>query len=467
MSKPLFHDIIPPDRKSIKRIPIPERGNPERPMREPLPPLREKPQQSYQPPQPRQERSYSEPARQQNQQRPYRTTEEPLSRLPEKVVYKPRRRSKLPIILSILALILIAGIVFFFLPKATGATVKLTPRGQLISVDASFTGSQDANKPLPYQVALYEKDGKLTVPAGGDEHVETKATGVIRIFNNFSSDPQKLIENTRFETPNGLIFKINQAVTVPGKSGDTPGSIDVAVTAEKIGANYNVGLSDFTIPGFKNDPRYTKIIAHSKTAIAGGFAGNQKKVDPVQVKAAQQKIRDELQLSLIRQMQQNLPENFVFLPGAYFIEYESLPNTDISGGMQLTERATFHGVMFNRHDLAKVITEKVKGDKNSQNDIFGVENLAFTAKTGSSTKPWESPSLNFSLKGTTTLVSIIDTEKLKEELVAKPRNSLNAVLTSYPGVAKAQVIMRPFWKQSFPSDMSEITIDVMKEPLRE
>jgi hypothetical protein len=26
MAKPLFHDIVPPDKKSIKKIPIPERS---------------------------------------------------------------------------------------------------------------------------------------------------------------------------------------------------------------------------------------------------------------------------------------------------------------------------------------------------------------------------------------------------------------------------------------------------------
>jgi hypothetical protein len=455
MAKPLFQDIVPPDKKNIKKIPIPERSRSDRePMREPLPPLREKPAPAPV------ERPAARPPRREHIER-----EEVAPRPAPAHRTRKARRSKLPFIFTGIALVLIVAIIFVFLPKANGATVVLTPRGQMVAVNATFTASKDANAILPYQVAVYEKEGKLTVAATGTETVDIKATGIIRIYNDFSADPQKLVENTRFETPSGKIFRINTPVTIPGKKGDTPGSVEVAVTADKSGADYNVGLSDFTIPGFKGSAKYSKIYARTKSAIGGGFSGTRKKVDPSQVTGARQKIRDELQVSLVRQMQQNLPENFVFPPSAYFIEYESLPDTDISGGVQLAERATFHGIMFERGDLANVITEKVSGEKNAQNDLYGIDNLGFAAKTGTSTKPWESSLLNFTLNGTTTLVSAIDTDKLKNELVSKPRKSLSAVLTSYPGVAKATVMMRPFWKQSFPANPSEIMIEITPEPI--
>ncbi|MCC2630768.1 MAG: seg, partial [Candidatus Paceibacter sp.] len=300
------------------------------------------------------------------------------------------------------------------------------------------------------------------------ELAQTKASGVIRVYNDFSSAPQKLIANTRFETPGGLIFRISQPITIPGKSGDTPGSIDVAITADAIGPEYNVGYSDFTIPGFKGDAKYAKIYARSKTEVTGGFNGNRKKVDEAQVASSREKIRQELEASLIRQMQQNIPENFIFPKGAYFIEYQTLPNTSIDNGIELKERATFHGIMFKREDLAHSIATKVNGASSSdmtQNDLANTDSLAFLAKavvSASSTPIWDSPTLPFTLQGTTTLISAIDTEKLKDELAGKPRKSLSAILASYPGIANAEVIMRPFWEQSFPVDKAEITIHVAK-----
>jgi hypothetical protein len=433
MAKPLFHDIVPPDRKSIKKIPIPERSREKREVvRQPVAP----------------------------QPKPI-----PRPRAPRKV-----RRSKVPVFLTLLALGVIVVLVFIFIPKATGATITLTPRGQNVSVNATFTAQKDISADLPYQVAVYEKDGKLTVPANGEENAQTKASGVIRIFNNFSSDPQKLIANTRFATAEGLIFRITQPIVVPGLQGSTPGSIDAAVTAEQVGANYNVGLADFTIPGFKGDARYSKIFARSKTTIDGGFSGTRKKVDGTQVTEARQKIRNELQTSLIRQMKQNIPENFVFPQSAYFIEYQSLPDTLVENGVVLAERATFHGIMFKRTDLAHAIAIKVSGvdSGSTTNDLANSDSLIFSSKNtaiASSTPLWDSLSFGFLLNGTTTLISAIDTEKLKAELRSKPRTSLNAILAGYPGIAKAEVTMRPFWKQSFPDSISEISIDVVKTPI--
>ena len=445
MAKPLFQDILPPDKKSIKKIPIPERT---REKREPV-------------------------------RRAAAARLAPKERMPERetapepsVSRKPARqkRKKAPFILTFLALAVIAFLVFIFIPKATGATIILTPRGQSISVNATFTAAKDITSNLPYQVAVYEKDGKLTIAANGEENAQTKASGVIRIFNNSSAEPQKLIANTRFETPKGLIFRITQPVVIPGKFGTTPGSVDAAVTAEEVGADYNVGLTDFTIPGFKGDPRYGKIFARSKTAIDGGFSGTRKKVDQSQVADARQKIRDELQGSLIRQMQQNIPANFVFPKSAYFIEYQSLPDVPVENGVQLAERATFHGIVFKRTDLAQAIAAKVSGSDatSAKSDITFTDNLIFSAKnstSASSTPVWDSPTFTFLLNGTTTLVSAIDTEKLTAVLIGKPRKSLNAILAGYPGIAKAEVTMRPFWKQSFPETASEIVIDVLKTPL--
>jgi hypothetical protein len=457
MAKPLFQDIVPPDKKNIKKIPIPERS------RDGVSSSRA--QQSIPVRRPAAAPTRVAPV-------PTRVAKEPTPEPQPKAPPRPRkvRRSKTPIILTLLALIGIGAGVFFLIPKATGATITITPRGQDVSVNATFTASKDANAALPYQVASYEKDGKLAVPASGDELAQTKASGVIRVYNDYSAIPQKLVANTRFETPKGLIFRINQPVTIPGKVGDTPGSVEVAITADAIGADYNVGYSDFTIPGFKGDPKYEKFYARSKTEITGGFNGNRKKVDQAQVTAARQKIREELEASLIRQMQQNIPEDFAFPKGAYFIEYQSLPDNSIDNGVEIRERATFHGIMFKRADLAHAIASKVNGvqpNEMTQDDLGVVETLAFTAKPASnatSTTVWNSQTFSFTLNGTTTLISAIDTDRLEDELLGKPRKSLNAILAGYPGIANAEVVMRPFWQQSFPVDKAEITINVAKSP---
>jgi len=52
------------------------------------------------------------------------------------------------------------------------------------------------------------------------------------------------VANTRFADPNGKIFRISKAITVPAK-----GTLVVTLTADQAGASYNIGPSTFSIPG--------------------------------------------------------------------------------------------------------------------------------------------------------------------------------------------------------------------------
>jgi hypothetical protein len=477
MPKPQFQDIVPPDRRSIKKIPIPERQRvqpPPQPQFQPAPPPRpERPLQAPQAPerivrpaQPVSQERYSRPIPPAPQDR---FEEIPTPRFELNARQQPlkKRRSKLGIFIVLLILVGAGYAGYTYMSRMAGATVTIIPKGEQVAVDAQFSASLDTVAALPYQVSENQKDGKLTVPASGEEFAQVKASGGIRIFNNFSTAPQVLVANTRFETPDGKIFRISQPVTIPGKTGDTPGSIDALVTADKVGAEYNVGMVDFTIPGYKGDERFTKIFARSVNKIEGGFSGMRNKVDPAIVAEARAKIRQELETSLVRQMEQNIPSEFIFPKNAYFIQYESLPDMPTTDGVQLSERAVFYGIMFKRADLAKAISAKAQGDTQRKYDLFGTENLIFAANVGSTSKPWESNPLPFTLKGTTTIVSAIDIDMLKSALAAQPRNSLTTILAGYPGISKAEVVMRPFWQRAFPADPKDIVIEVASSPSTE
>jgi len=420
--KPMFQDIVPPDRKSIKKIPIPER-NPRLPEPEPVIPRRK----------------------------------------------KKRRLGRWFFILIILAA-LIGGGLYVANPDLSGATVEIKPRTQTVTVDASFTARKDeSTEGLHYQTATIAKDGKLAVAGTEDEFVQTKAAGVIIIYNNFNTEPQLLIAGTRFQTDKGLIFRINQPVTVPGKKivdGESvPGSAEAVITADKTGPDYNIGLADFTIPGFKGDARFDKFFARSKVPVQGGFSGNRKKISKEDLENARTRVRNELEANLARQAEKDIPTGFVLPKGSYYIEYESLADTPEATGVMITERATYHGIMFNSTELGQEINKKLDTNTALVYSVASAENLTIGLKheTSTSTKPWEAQTLSFTLKVSTSLVSVVDTEKLRDELIGKPRNSLNAILSTHPSIEKAEVTIRPFWNSSFPLERDKITVIIDRE----
>ncbi len=474
MAKPLFQDIIPPDRRSIQKIPVPNRQQPAPGYSRPQPsrPVR-RPEPVHEDPEAESEIPISRATSRQQRLvdrviRPLPQDEDEI-REEERYIQRPpiekRRWSKKWYILPVI-LILIAIGIYLAIPKLSGARVIVTPQQQQVSIDSQFTATKEANSiGLQFQTVTISKDGKLGVTANGEEFVQVKASGTIVIYNSFSSASQKLIASTRFATPEGLVFRITQPVVVPGakiENGQTvPGSVEAIVTADAVGAQYNVGLTDFTIPGFKGDPKYTKIYARSKVPMQGGFSGNRRKLDDAQVKEAQEKIKAELKTSLVRQAEKDIPSDSVLPTDAYYIEYELLPNTQTADNqVQLNVRATYHGFLFKKEALAAEISKKANGSITSPGNIAGIENLTFIMKDGDNPVTWKGSTIAFSLRGTATIASYIDTEKLQNELVGKPRKSLNAILASYPGVAKAEVIMRPFWKTVFPERKEDISIEL-------
>lgn len=101
-----------------------------------------------------------------------------------------------------------------------------------------------------------------------------KATGKITVYNNYSTTPQRLILNTRFQSPDGRIYRLATSLMVPGKTimngKETPGSVDAVVIAEEEGAQYDIGPTRFTIPGYIGDPRYESMYGVSMEEITTG-----------------------------------------------------------------------------------------------------------------------------------------------------------------------------------------------------
>ena len=146
------------------------------------------------------------------------------------------------------ALIILISIISLF----GGATVTVVPKSESVTAtsDTVFTAkSNPSTGELGFQVLTITKQASKEVAASGEEKVERKATGTIVIYNSADKTAQRLIKNTRFEAPNGLIYRVSESVVVPavktenGKS--VPGSVEATVYADEAGDKYNIGKVDF------------------------------------------------------------------------------------------------------------------------------------------------------------------------------------------------------------------------------
>ena len=357
-------------------------------------------------------------------------------------------------------------LVFTVLAIFDGATLAYVPKSAAISFDNDvYTAAKSGEGELLYSVVKLSGDKGLEVPASGTTEVSRKASGTIIVYNNASSEPQRLVETTRFETPDGLVYRIPDAIVIPGRktvSGVTePGSIETIVYADVGGAKHNIALSDFTLPGLKGGTRFTTIYARSKTPMSGGFVGTEKVVsdeDKARVKAELEQVLKE---ELISEAVAQVPEEFVLFPSLSFVTFEDLPQTASANteSVMVNKRANLSGVMFKKSDLSNHLSlEKIARTPSELVDIIALEslNLSFV-----STPPSDlllSPEINFSVTGEVTALWRTDEVALKADLVGKHKKDIPSILNNYPTVVQATATTRPFWKSSFPSDSAKISI---------
>jgi hypothetical protein len=409
--------------------------------------------------------------------RTLREGEENRPRTPQPTPFplRPERIARMPskgnfpwfsVVGGIVAVVAVTALALSFL--FTGAKITVTPKQEGITVNGVFTAYKNPEgKELGYEVMTLELTQTESLPATERKHVEEKASGKIVVYNDFNTLDQRLIRNTRFETPDGLIFRINESVTVPGrytKGGETfPGSIEVTVYADEPGGSYNIGLTDFTIPGFKGAPQFERFYARSKTPMSGGFIGEKLIVDPKLSKEARKNLQATLQQAILNQASSEKPDGFLTFDAGLFVEFEMVPDVEKDNRVELTEKAILHGILFKEENLAKVLARNtLAGYDESSVRIFDKGTLTFSIVTTDVAMPWNSNMFSFGVEGSGVLEWTFDEFGLRRDLAGRNKDAIHTILSGYPGISRAEAVIQPFWKSTFPEDVEDITIELKR-----
>lgn len=365
--------------------------------------------------------------------------------------------------------IVFVGIVLFLLSSTfSTATITITPKTQALVLNDTLNITTDATntKNLHFQIMTVKKTASKSLETDGEQYVETKATGKVIIYNNDSTSKQRLINNTRLESSEGLIYRIRDSVDVPGiktvNGVKTPGSVEVDVIADAPGEKYNMSISDlkgdFKIPGFKGSTKYNTFYARLSSDIAGGFIGNQKKVSETSITSGRNEIINSLKTDIVKDIYTQTPEQFIVFKDNYFTQINDLPDTSKDNGYQISEEAVAYVVMFNKDELSSYLAkQKIENYDNSKVDILWTD--AVTASTtGSTAKPWTEKTLKIKLVGQTRFVWQYDPSVILSEIKGQSRNILQAVLKQNPSIKEIQASIRPQWNSVFPKNDDKIKI---------
>jgi hypothetical protein len=342
------------------------------------------------------------------------------------------------------------------------ATLTYTPKtAPLTFQNEAFTAYKAGGEGvLLFSVVKISDTKGVQVPATGETHVSKKASGTIIVYNNASSASQALVKTTRFQTPEGKIYRIPNDISVPGKTSAGPGSLEVTVVADQPGADYNIGLSDFTLPGLKGDPKFTTVYARSKTPMTGGIVGSEKGVDPSAEAAAKTKNEADLRAQLAEEAQAQVPADFILYPSLSTTAFSDLPQSSSTDNtVTVNEKGDYLGVIFKKGDLADYIkNKKLSIPANQSITISNLSGLDLQFTGTMSDDLLKATVINFQANGDATAVWTTDETSLKKDLSGVSKSDLASVLKNYPSILSADAVIRPFWKTSFPSLPADITV---------
>lgn len=308
-----------------------------------------------------------------------------------------------------------------------------------------------------------EKNLTRKYDANGTDSVGRKARGVITIYNDYSAEPQPLVATTRFVTPDGKLYRLDNDITVPGAevAGDgtvTPSSIDAAVTADQPGSEYNIGpVPRFRIPGFQGSAKYEGFYGESKSAMTGGALGEVKVPTDSDLENARADARGALEDVLKSEFFVSLPDGIQVLEDAYEVAIVREQINDVvddNGQFALTLYGEIKLIGFSEEELVDALRKRFEEQEGVDLQVY-----EYSADYGEVNVDFEEETLNSAISFSSQWTRPFNAETFKSEAVGMNENQLKEKIFSTPGVKSGQVKMWPFWVNKVPQDSERINVD--------
>ncbi|HDZ85354.1 MAG TPA: hypothetical protein ENH35_02265, partial [Candidatus Moranbacteria bacterium] len=350
----------------------------------------------------------------------------------------PKKTKKIFILFGIVsvAVILLVGI-FLIFPRAK---ISIHMSSNVQTIDLEIKGNSNAvisdleGRSVPARAI--EKDAERTESfsaTGRNEISDQKTRGTIAIYNEHGTSPQPLVATTRFLTPDGKLFRLVKGVTVPGMTEVDgklkPGVIEAEVIADQPGEEYNIGPSDFSIPGLKGSSKYEKFYARSASSMSGGGSKGDEVVIISQkdIDNARSKVEASLMEEIKNEIRNNLQGDEVFIEETaekIILESDSPEIGITTDSFEFKLKIRVRAIVFSEEKLKDVVMDSF--DKKSDEKLNSLK-----IEYGEATPDFDTGIINIKVHGKALFDPLIDTDKLKAELLGNNEEQIKEILNNY------------------------------------
>ncbi|MFA6023659.1 MAG: hypothetical protein WC777_00350 [Candidatus Gracilibacteria bacterium] len=385
-------------------------------------------------------------------------------------------------------------LVFFLIAYIAlpGATVLIEPASNVISKAVNIVLEPNPSDPRSLQAYTVETEVEytLTHPATGlitDE--SSNASGNLTILNT-SSIERPLVKETRFQTEDGIVFRLQAEVIVPAASSAGPGSLVAFVVADPLDANGvavgergNIPASKFFLPGLKEDSR-DEVYAESYDAMTGGQTVSRVQITENDLIAAQAQIEKDLNEKAVAALRKEvLAESnaqglqLKLLETSDALNYgpvlASLPYALVGqeqDSFEVTGTMTISGVAYRQDELfsilrAEIVSAKTPGKRlvSVDEDSISLQVLELNESAGSfkitaQIQGIEQYEIDPDLEGGNQLA-----EKIKEHIAGRSIEEAKAYIQNLPEVNSVEISVWPVWSPTISSLPENIKIKSLSE----
>ena len=322
------------------------------------------------------------------------------------------------------------------------------------------------------------------------------AQGFITIYN-VSEDEWPLKKETRFQTGDGLIFRIKEGIFVPAKTVDeegneVPGTYTAAVEADEfdiydhpIGDRGNIGPSKFTIPGL-SEYNQKLLWGESSQAMEGGVTRYQRVVQEEDIEAAKKQIQDNLTLMAREDLNTHIEEmnrlnhtHLVLLDDPKYLKTD-LQDLRISDDLEGSLREKFEvfaqieakGVAYDFDQMFAILKKELKTrvhpDMQIQDDSIRPESISLESvseddvlgqiKVTATIKGIQEYVIDSSLQA-----GLRFSNKVKERIVGLTVEEAESYVGNLPEVDEVQIKLWPIWLSRIPRIADNIEVKLMED----
>lgn len=362
---------------------------------------------------------------------------------------------------------IVGYLIFFELPKATISIerqkIEWSFAGDITaSIRATEVSLKDSA--IPAQIFIISKNHIDTFPASGVEIIERRATGIITIWNAYSSARQPLVQNTRFITPDGKVYRLTSPVVVPGATiiggRIQASSIEAEVVADAPGEAYNISpVARLRLPGFQGSPRYNDFHGELKKGASGGFMGERKVPTIDDISKAREAVTAKIEAATDHAITTSIPPEFKTITTA--ITHEIIKEGVAS---EVNEQGEFsYGVMmetkvpaYKESDLIALMRQKFQAERANLYDLME-QDLSYVADPA---VHFATGRISIPLRFVSKWARSFDAEAFRTSIIGVDDLSMRAAVLTIPGILNADAKLWPFWVNTVPRDPSKVIINV-------